>query len=54
MSRLAGKVAIIIGGAGGIGLAAGKRFADEGAQMLLVDCMDKTWPTRVLKLAAIR
>ncbi len=41
MSRLAEKVAVITGGAGGIGIAAGKCFASEGAQVLLVDLDEK-------------
>ncbi|MCZ6852807.1 MAG: SDR family NAD(P)-dependent oxidoreductase, partial [Gammaproteobacteria bacterium] len=37
MDRLAGKVAVITGGGGGIGRAAGELFAAEGADVLLVD-----------------
>ncbi len=37
MNRLQNKVAIVTGGAGGIGLASAKLFAAEGARIVLVD-----------------
>ena len=37
MGRIEGKVAVITGGAGGIGRVVGRRFVDEGASVLLVD-----------------
>ncbi|MEH3128772.1 MAG: SDR family oxidoreductase [Mycolicibacterium neoaurum] len=37
MGRLAGKVAIVTGAAGGIGLAIAKRCADEGAEVIATD-----------------
>jgi NAD(P)-dependent dehydrogenase (short-subunit alcohol dehydrogenase family) len=40
MSRLAGKVAIITGAAGGVGSATALLFCEEGASLVMVDLPD--------------
>ena len=47
--RLAGKVAVVTGGASGIGAATVRRFVDEGAKVVIADVQDtreSCWPRR--------
>lgn len=52
MARLAGKTAIITGAAAGIGLAASRLFAREGARLLLVDRAEAPLSTFARELGA--
>jgi NAD(P)-dependent dehydrogenase (short-subunit alcohol dehydrogenase family) len=54
MDRLKGKTAIITGGAGGIGRAAGKLFVSEGADVLLVDLDEKNLKEAVAEIGSNR
>lgn len=52
MKKFENKTVIITGGAGGIGLAAGTLFAQQGANVLLVDLVEKNLKEAVNKINA--
>jgi len=54
MGKLDGKVALITGGARGIGLAAAKRFVAEGSTVVLVDLDEEPLDRAVTELGKER
>lgn len=54
MDRLAGKVAVITGGAGGIGAGAAKLFAAEGANVLIADLEEEALARTVRDIGSNR
>ena len=45
MSKLEGKVAVVTGGASGMGEASVRRFVDEGARVVIADIQDQKGET---------
>ena len=52
MGRLEGKVALITGGASGMGMVASKLFAAEGARVVLTDVADEAGQIEVARIDA--
>ncbi len=52
MGRLEGKVALITGGAGGMGMVASRLFASEGASVVLTDVSDRAGEQVAEKISA--
>jgi NAD(P)-dependent dehydrogenase (short-subunit alcohol dehydrogenase family) len=52
MDALEGKVGVVTGGAGGIGSAVGRRFAEEGMKVVLADVLPEPLEAEVAKLRA--
>ncbi len=51
MGRLDGKVAVVTGGAQGIGAAYCKKLAEEGARLCIADIVDSTPVARIIEQA---
>ena len=49
--RLLGKVAVVTGGAKGLGQAMSELFADQGAKVIAVDMMPLTYEHKMLVLS---
>ena len=54
MPKLTDKLAIVTGGSGGIGRAAARLFAEEGAKLMLVDLDDAALAATVDKIGTDR
>ncbi len=54
MKDFAGRVAVVTGGAGGVGQALGERFAAEGMQVVLADVFPDPLDEAVAALAGRR
>ena len=49
-NKLEGKIAVITGGASGMGLATAKRFVSEGAYVFIIDLNKKELDTAVSEI----